>query len=70
MLLVSEGMAERKSGVVAMNDVSSEVIDHFLSFVYTGRFKNKRKANENGFVEVWVEIVPQLVYMADKVNVY
>jgi len=53
-----------------MNDVCPDVIDNFLHFVYTGRFKNKRKANEHGFVEVWVEILPQLVYMADKVNVY
>jgi len=51
-----------------MNDVPPEVIDHFLSF--SGRYKNKDKANENGLVEVWVGTVRQLVYMADKVNVY
>jgi len=67
-MFTNKGMAERRHGVVTMNDVSPEVVDQFLSFLYTGRFKNKRKANENGFVEVWKEILPQLVYMADKVN--
>jgi len=68
-MFVSEGMAERKNGVVTMNDVSPGVVQQFLSFVYSGRFKNKQgKANENGFVEVWAEILPQLVYMADKVH--
>jgi len=69
-MFISEGMTERKNGVVTMYDVSPEVVDQFLSFLYTGRFKNKRKANDNqdGFVEVWVEILPQLVFMADKVH--
>jgi len=67
-MLISEGMAERKNGVVRMNDVSPEVVEQFLSFLYSGRFKNKDEENEDGFLEVWIKILPQLVYMADKVR--
>jgi len=47
-----------------------EVVQQFLSFVYSGWFKNKDdEANDNnGFVQVWVEIIPPLVHMAGKVN--
>jgi len=37
-MLESNGMVEKEKGVVEISDISVEVMDQFLSFVYSGRF--------------------------------
>jgi len=60
-------MEERKEGVVKMNDASLEVVEQFLTFLYTGRMKDK-EGREASNEPTWVALLPQLVYIADKVN--
>jgi len=60
-------MVERKEGVVKMDDASVEVVEQFLTFLYTGRMKDS-EGREEGSEPVWVALLPQLVYIADKVN--
>jgi len=60
-------MVERKEGVVKMDDASLEVVEHFLTFLYTGRMIDK-EGKEGSNEPIWVALLPQLVYMADKVK--
>jgi len=60
-------MVERKEGVVKMDDISFEVVEQFLTFLYTGRMKDK-EGREGNTEPIWIELLPQLVYIADKVK--
>jgi len=65
-MLENDGMIEKRKGEIEISDVSSEVMDQFLHFLYSGRFTNKR-SQEGKEGPVWVGMLPQLVYVADKV---
>jgi len=65
-MLTNKDMAEKKSGVIKITDASVEVMDQFLSFVYSGRLKDKRKGKSEN--SLWVALLPELVYVADKVS--
>jgi len=64
-MLSKREMVENKEGVVKMDDASLEVVEVFLTFLYTGRMKDKRKDETSD--PIWVSLLPQLVYIADKV---
>jgi len=60
---------ERKEGKVVVkmeDDVSLEVIDHFLTFLYSGVLKGGESVVPSGR-PVWIDLLPQLVRMAHKV---
>jgi len=56
---------ENESRIVKLKDVKVKVVDQFLTFLYTGLFKNKDPVE--GDDPRWVEMLPELVYIADKV---
>jgi len=68
-MFANKEMTETKDRVVKIEDVSSAgVVDQFLTFLYTGRFKGKRQeAGDND--PQWVTMLPELVYLADKYDV-
>jgi len=50
-----------------VEDVALEVIDIFITFLYSGKLKDIRE--EEGDVDpTWVEMLPQLVDLAHKVS--
>jgi len=54
---------EKKDGKVVLKleeDVDFEVMDAFLTFIYSGRLKDTRKDNTTP-EPIWVEMLPQLV---------
>jgi len=56
---------ENEMGLVKISDASLDVMEQFFTFLYTGQFSNKRK--EGTDEPIWVEMLPELVYVADKV---
>jgi len=64
----NKNFIESQTKEVKILDVSVEVVDQFLTFLYTGRLKDKRR--EGSDEPVWVEMLPQLVYIAEKVRLY
>jgi len=63
---------EKKDGKVILKieeeeGVTLEVMDHFLTFLYSGKLKNGDETGPNGR-PVWVGLLPQLVHMAHKVT--
>jgi len=54
--------------VVKITDASPEVVDQFLTFLYTGKLKDKRRKGNDDDEPVWVQMLPQIIYIADKVN--
>jgi len=50
------------------DDVTLKVIDVFLTFLYSGKFKNTRGNDENDVDPTWVEMLPGLVDLAHKVS--
>jgi len=61
---------ENKDGKVVLKleeDVALEVIDHFLTFIYSGRLKDTRK-DRHSAAPVWIECLPELVQLAVKVG--
>jgi len=71
-----ETSTEKKDGkvVVKLEDESVEVIDQFLTFLYSGKLKDTTTVDEEntsgvGVIEpIWVELLPSLVNLADKVS--
>jgi len=59
-------MKEEKS-VMVLDDAPVEVVENFLTFLYTGRFKDKRR-REGSDDPVWVEMLPKLTSMAVEVT--
>jgi len=60
---------ENKEGKVVVKmegDVSVEVIDLFLTFLYSGVLKGGESVVPSGR-PVWIDLLPQLVKMAHKV---
>jgi len=64
-MLSKAEMVERKEGVVKMDDAPLEVVELFLKFLYTGQLKDKRREGTSD--PIWVALLPQLVYIANKV---
>jgi len=64
-MFTNKEFVENESRLVKLNDVKVEVVDQFLTFLYTGQFKNEDKVD--GDDPRWVEMLPQLAYIADKV---
>jgi len=62
----NEKMVERKEGVVKMDNASLEVVEFFLTFLYTGRLKDKLREETSN--PTWIELLPELVSIADKLN--
>jgi len=60
--------SENKERVVEVDDVSLEVVDQFLTFLYTGQLKDNR-VERTGNNPTWIELLPQLVYVGDKVTI-
>jgi len=61
---------EKKDGKVVLKleeDVDFEVMDAFLTFIYSGRLKDNRKDNTTPD-PIWVDVLPQLVRLAVKVK--
>jgi len=63
---------EKKDGKVILKieeeeGVTLEVIDHFLTFLYSGKLGDGDEIGPNGR-PVWVGLLPQLVHMAHKVT--
>jgi len=50
------------------DDVTLEVIDVFLTFLYSGKFKDTRGNDENDVDPTWVEMLPGLVDLAHTVS--
>jgi len=50
-------MREKIEGTVVIEDMRGTTMDHFLSFMYCGGFKD----------ESWKNCIPSLVYAAEKV---
>jgi len=67
-MLTNKDTAEKKSGVIKITDASVEVMDQFLNFVYSGRLKDKKKRKGKSENPLWVSLLPELVYVADKVS--
>jgi len=67
-MLENNGMVEKEKGVVEVSDISVQVMDQFLSFLYCGHFKDKRESGKDK--PAWVEMLPDLVYVADKVHLH
>jgi len=70
-----ETSTEKKDGkvVVQLEDESVEVIDQFLTFLYSGKLKDtameEQRTSGVGVIEpIWVELLPSLVNLADKVS--
>jgi len=61
----NETMVEKKAGVVKIGDVSVEAVDQFLNFLYCGKLKEKLESKTDE--PTWVKILPELVYIAQKV---
>jgi len=67
MLEVSTEKRDDKVVLELKEDVTPEVIDQFLTFLYSGKLKDIRQ----DIVTVdptWVEVLPELFQMADKVS--
>jgi len=62
----NKNFMESQTKEVKISEVSVEVVDQFLMFLYTGRLKDKRR--EGSDEPVWVEMLPQLVYISQKVR--
>jgi len=65
-MLKNENMIEKTAGVIKMTDVSVEAVDQFLNFLYCGKLKNDSK--DETVEPTWVKILPELVYIAQKVT--
>jgi len=50
-------MREKIEGTVIIEDIRGTTMEHFLSFLYCGGFKD----------ESWKSCIPSLVYAAEKV---
>jgi len=65
-----EGSTEKKDERVVLKleveDVALEVIEFFFTFLYSGKFKDTR--DPDGVDPTWIEMLPQLVYIAHKVS--
>jgi len=60
-----ENTTEKETGIVKITDAPLEVMDEFLTFIYTGNFnKNRIRDGESA----WLGMIPELVYVADKVG--
>jgi len=68
MLGDNKDFLEKKSRVVKISDASPEVVDQFLTFLYTGKLKDKRKKGNEDDEPVWVQMLPQIIYLGDKVS--
>jgi len=66
-MLSQKEMVEKQEGVVKMTDVSVEALEYFLFFLYTGEIKEKGASRTKD--PFWISLLPELVYMADKVRV-
>jgi len=62
----NKNFKESQTKEVKISDVSVDVMDQFLTFLYTGRLKDKRREGSDD--PVWVDSLPQLVYIAEKVR--
>jgi len=51
-------LKEARENVVVVDDISGPTMDHFLSFLYCGRFQD----------ESWTKVLPNLTYVAHKVG--
>jgi len=51
-------MKEKNGNEIVISDVSSETMEHFLSFLYCGRFQS----------DTWIQRIPSLTYVAEKVR--
>jgi len=49
-----------------IDNVSADVVDQFLTFMYTGSLKEKRPEGSSNDL-TWIELLPQLVCIARKV---
>jgi len=72
MLRNSESLERKEDGKVVLKleedaDVTFETFDLFLTFIYSGRFKETRKTPTSVHF-TWVELLPQLVALAHKVS--
>jgi len=65
-MLESNGMVKKEKEVVEISDIFVEVMDQFLSFVYSGRFKYET-GNGKALTDC-VKMLPDLVYVVDKVD--
>jgi len=65
-MLRQKEMTEKQEGIVEMTDVSAEALEHLLAFIYTGGITTNRTS---GTKDLWVKLLPELVYMADKVRI-
>jgi len=48
-------------------NVTVDVIDIFLTFIYSGKLKDTRE-NETSLEPIWVESLPELIDLAHKVS--
>jgi len=60
-----ENTIEKETGIVTITDSPLEVMSEFLTFIYTGDFKQERI--HDGEL-AWIGMIPELVYVADKVG--
>jgi len=51
---------------VKIDDMSPKLVNQFLNFIYTRSMKDERHLRSDD--PTWIEMLPQLVCMADKVN--
>jgi len=51
-------MKEKNDNEIVIDDVSSDTMEDFLSFLYCGRFQN----------DSWTQRIPSLTYAAEKVG--
>jgi len=61
-----EHTIEKETGIFKISDVPLDVMDQFITCLYTGKFNGKRKECDGE--PSWVDMIPQLVYFADKVS--
>jgi len=72
MLGNSESLERKEDGKVVLKleedaDVTLETFDIFLTFIYSGRFKETRKTPTSVHF-TWIDLLPQLVDLAQKVG--
>jgi len=45
-MFINKNANENENGIIKINDTSQEVMDQFLTFLYTERFKPKRREGD------------------------